>query len=301
MRNARMRIAAGEMGDEMQNGSGLSVEQMVAFMECAPANVFFKDVSCRYRAVSEACSLINGEEGCDIIGKTDFEVWQDKKIGRRYYEDDLRIIETGEASKWVDEFPGPDGTLYFEVSKKPAYLDGKLIGIVGIVTNITERERLQAELKRLTETDQLTGLYNRNYLEMKFRDTGLNDLFPISMVVLDCNRLKETNDTFGHKAGDELISRVAKVIKDTVPANATAARIGGDEFLVACSGMDEKDVQELMANLKAGFDEASDGALDLDVAMGCATARGGEESLLPAFKAADARMYENKHASRNVG
>ena len=156
----------------MQNGSGLSIEQMIAFMECAPANVFFKDTSCRYRAVSEVCSLISGEEGYEIIGKTDVEVWQDEEVGRRYYEDDLRIIATGEASKWVDEFAGPDGTLYFEISKKPAYLDGELIGVVGIVTDVTEQKRLQAELKRLTETDQLTGLYNRNYLEMRARSAN---------------------------------------------------------------------------------------------------------------------------------
>ena len=282
----------------MQNGSGLSIEQMVAFMECAPANVFFKDASCRYRAVSEVCALISGEGGCDIIGKNDMEVWQDEAVGRRYYEDDLRIIATGEASKWIDEFQGPDGALCFEISKKPAYLDGELIGVVGIVTDVTEQKRLQAELKRLTETDQLTGLYNRNYLEMRARSEDLSGLSPVSIVILDCNRLKETNDTLGHRAGDELIVRVAKVIKDAIPSNAVAARMGGDEFLVACGNMDERGVRELMARFEAGFEAASDELLDLDVAMGCATARGDKESLLAAFKEADAKMYANKRASR---
>ncbi len=282
----------------MQNGSGLSIEQMIAFMECAPANVFFKDTSCRYRAVSEVCSLISGEEGYEIIGKTDVEVWQDEEVGRRYYEDDLRIIATGEASKWVDEFQGPDGTLYFEISKKPAYLDGELIGVVGIVTDVTEQKRLQAELKRLTETDQLTGLYNRNYLEMRARSANLSKLFPVSLVILDCNRLKETNDTLGHNAEDELIARVAKVVKSVIPSNAVAARMGGDEFLVACGNMDEEDARELMAALEVEFREASDEVLKLDVAMGCATARDDKESLMAAFKEADAKMYANKRASR---
>ena len=285
-------------GNEMQNGSGLSIAQMVAFMECAPANVFFKDTSCRYRAVSEVCSLINGGAGCDIIGKTDMEVWRDKEVGARYYEDDLRIIATGEGSKWVDEFAGPNGSLYFEISKKPAYLDGELIGIVGIVTDITEQKRLEAELKRLTQTDQLTGLFNRNYLEMRVQNTSFNALLPMSIIVLDCNHLKETNDTLGHKAGDELIVRVAEVIKNVAPPDAVAARIGGDEFLVTCGNMDEQRVQKLMLELRVGFKQSSNEMFDLDVAMGCATAKTGKESFLSVFKEADARMYADKHASR---
>lgn len=284
----------------MKNGSGLSVEQMVAFMQCAPVNIFFKDTSCRYRAVTEACSLIDGKGECDIIGKTDVEVWQDKEVGRRYYEDDLHIIATGESSKWVDEFSGPNGTMFFEISKKPAYVDGELIGIVGIVSDITEQKRLEARLKNLTENDQLTGLYNRNFLESCARTIDSDELFPISMIILDCNRLKETNDSYGHRMGDELLCRVANAIRSVLPADAVAARMGGDEFLVACGNMDEGRAQKLMLDLKAAFQSASDEMLSVDVAMGCATALGGEDSLMPAFKAADAKMYADKQASRGA-
>ena len=50
--------------------------------------------------------------------------------------------------------------------------------------------------------------------------------------MLDRNRLKETNDTYGHRMGDELVRRVAGAIKSVLPAGAMAARMGGDEFLV---------------------------------------------------------------------
>lgn len=286
-------------GGDMQNGSGLSVDRMIAFIEHAPANIFFKDTSCRYRAVSKVCALINGKDDCYIIGKTDVEVWADKEVARRYYEDDLRIIATGESSEWIDEFPGQDGPLYLQVSKNPAYLDGELIGVVGIVTDVTEQMRLQAELKRLTETDQLTGLFNRNFLEMRAKDADLDELFPISMVVMDCNHLKETNDRYGHRAGDELIVRTAQVIKDALPSEAVAARLGGDEFIIVCRHMDEQGARELVHALKEGFEKASDGTINVEVAIGCATAEGGADSLLPTFRSADARMYEDKRASRS--
>ena len=278
----------------MNNGEGLSFEQIIAFVEHAPANIFFKDAFCRYRAVSETCALINGDETCNIIGKTDMDVWADKEVGRRYYEDDLRIVATGQSSKWVDEFPGPDGSLYFEISKRPAYLDGELIGIVGIVMNITEQKRLEAELERLTTTDGLTGLRNRNYLELAHKEPYPEESYPITLVLMDCNNLKKVNDSHGHEAGDELLVRVSGVIGATVPPKATAARLGGDEFLAACPHMDEDGAQQLMAELRAHFQESSDESYALDVAIGHAVVKDATQSCALAYREADQEMYEDK-------
>ena len=280
----------------MDNGAGLSIDQIVAFMEHAPANIFFKDTSCRYRMVSEACSLINDGD-CDIIGKTDAEVWADEALGRRYYEDDLCIIATGESSRWVDEFPGPEGTLYYEINKRPAYLDGELIGIVGIVTNVTDQKRAEAELERLMAIDQLTGLMSRNYLEVQARRGYSSESCPIALIVMDCNNLKRTNDEMGHEAGDELLVRVAAVIRQSAPHGAVAARLGGDEFLIASPRTDEAGAQRLMDGLREAFRRASDDACVLDVAMGHAIAD-DDASATEAFQAADAAMYADKRRSR---
>ena len=278
----------------MLNGEGFSFDQMVAFIENAPANIFFKDMSCRYRVVSEVCSLINGGRDSDIIGKTDVEIWADETVGRRYYEDDLRIIETGEGSEWIDEFPAPDGSLYFLIQKNPVYCDGKLMGIVGLVSDVTKQKRLELELERLSTTDQLTGLYNRNFLELKFEESYPQDRYPIGLIVLDCNNLKIINDVRGHKYGDLMLRRIAAEIKDAIPDDAVAARLGGDEFLIACLHTSEEEISGLAAKLKNRFELASDDEVSLDAAMGFAIAGDADAALHATFREADERMYADK-------
>lgn len=278
----------------MLNGEGFSFDQMVAFIESAPANIFFKDTSCRYRVVSEVCSLINGGRDNSIIGKTDVEIWADETVGRRYYEDDLRIIETGEGSEWIDEFPTPDGPLFFLIQKNPVYCDGKLMGIVGLVSDVTEQKRLERELKRLSITDQLTGLYNRNFLELEFEKPYPQDRYPIGLIVLDCNNLKTVNDVRGHKFGDLMLRRIAAEIQKVIPDDAIAARLGGDEFLIACPHTSEEDIADLTVNLKKRFELASDDVVSLDAAMGYSIANDVEASLSASLKEADSRMYADK-------
>ena len=200
----------GGEGRNVNNGEAFSHDELVLFLENAPANLFFKDTNCRYQLVSEVCQLINGGPDHCIIGKTDLEIWDDESVGRAYYEDDLRILETGEGSECVNEFPGPDGPLFFSIKKRPVHREGKLVGIVGIVTDITVQMRLSRELERQSITDQLTGLYNRNYLEINANVVHDEDDYPISLLMLDCNYLKQANDRLGHGAGDRLLKRVVQ-------------------------------------------------------------------------------------------
>ncbi len=282
----------------MRNGEGLSMEQVIAFIENAPANIFFKDTSCRYRAVSEACALINGKENFDIIGKTDVEIWADHEVGQRYYVDDLHILETGKPSKWIDDFSSPDKPFFIEISKKPAYLNNELIGVVGIVTDVTEQKQTELKLERLSTTDELTGLYNRNYLEQASSKKYSEEYYPIGIIIMDCNRLKETNDTLGHRAGDELLARIAKAIKQSIPSNALAARLGGDEFLVATTQRDEEGIQQVIDEIEQHFHDLSDETYILDVALGHSVATSPSESLHAAFRDADAKMYQDKKQAR---
>ena len=298
----RLGPSGGE-GQNVKNGEAFSHDDLVLFLENAPANLFFKDTNCRYQLVSEICQLINGGPDHSIIGKTDLEIWDDESVGRAYDEDDLRIIETDEGSECVNEFPGPDGPLFFSIKKRPVHRDDKLVGIVGIVTDITEQMRLARELERQSITDQLTGLYNRNYLEINANVVHDEDDYPISLLMLDCNYLKQTNDRLGHGAGDRLLKRVAQVIKDNTPSErAIAARLAGDEFCIACGRMDDQGIRELAKAVERGCAQASDDELTVSVSMGCATMLDASVDPDTMFRIADQAMYEAKkraHAERD--
>lgn len=112
------------------------------------------------------------------------------------------------------------------------------------VTNtVISKEDLQKYI------DPMTSLKNRNYLNLNIYKWDDNVIFPQSVVVLDINRLRETNDTFGREAGDELIKKVASVLINNQLENTDIIRSGGDEFLIYMIGYDEKSVTEYAKKL----------------------------------------------------
>lgn len=272
----------------------LDIQELLICMENAPANIFIKDTQCKYRFVTEICGMVNGEKNHSIIGKTDLEVMKDKILGRKYYEDDLEILASGKSSTLISEVDLGNGILYYEIKKNPVIHDGKIVGIIGIVEEITERIHLREKLQKLSFRDELTGLYNRNYMESRKHKYVRDDDYPASIIMADCNYLKEINDTRGHELGDLLLKRVSEVIRQTIPKNCVAMRVGGDEFLILCPRHSKEDAGNLMQKIRENFIDGSDDILKLDVALGSYTA---EDDTLPfqeVFHLADQAMYENK-------
>ncbi len=162
-----------------------NTQETLTGMEYAPGNIFFKDTECKYRFVSDLCCVLNGGEEHSVIGKTDLEIQVFPDLGRLYYEDDKKILATGENSEFISEFPFETGSLYYEIKKSPVIENEKIIGIVGVVTDITKLVQLEKELEELSFKDQLTGLYNRNYLESRKKKGFSDDLFPATVIMAE--------------------------------------------------------------------------------------------------------------------
>lgn len=282
----------------MYDGTVLNYDRVLAFMENAPANIFFKDTECKYRFVTEVCCVLNGGKEHSIIGKTDLEVQAFPDLGRQYYDDDKKILATGKGSEYISEFPLETGSLYYEIKKSPVFENAKIIGIVGVVTDITKLMRLEKELEELSIKDKLTGLYNRNYMETRSRNYVRADDFPTTLIMADCNYLKTVNDTLGHEYGDMLLQQVAKAIRETIPKECVPIRIGGDEFLILCPKFTTDMADELIARIKERFISRSNNLLTLDAAFGYHTFEDDSLTFDEALHLADRAMYENKRKSR---
>ena len=274
----------------------LDSEMMKRFMHSAPVNIFFKDTECKYRFTSEICNLVYAGENGSIVGKTDLEVQKFPEMGKMYYGDDKKILATGEDSQYINEFPMENGeSLYFEI-KKSAVRDenGNIIGIVGIVDNVTERVRLEKKVEELSIIDGLTGVYNRNYLKYRVEEKKKKMIFPFTVIMSDCNYLKKVNDQYGHEYGDILLKIVADTLKEEIPEDSPVIRMGGDEFMILGNGITEEKASELMANIRESLKRKSKKKNPLSLAMGSYTIQSKDFSFEEVCHEADLRMYADK-------
>ena len=213
-----------------------------------------------------------------------------------YYEDDKKILTTGEGSQYINEFPLEDGeSLYFEIKKNAVWDEnGNIIGIVGIVDNVTERVCLEKKVEALSIIDGLTGVYNRNYLKYRVEEKKKNLIFPFTVIMSDCNYLKEVNDQFGHEYGDILLKIVAGTLKEEMPEDSPVIRMGGDEFMILGNGIAEEKASELIANIRESLKRKSKEKIPLSLAMGSYTVQSKNFSFEEVCHEADLRMYADK-------
>lgn len=173
----------------------------------------------------------------------------------------------------------------------------------------TSQARAESErFREMSYRDPLTKLRNRRYVDEHLADlidSQLADGRALSMAFIDLDLFKQINDTCSHEAGDEVLRRVAAVLDGATrhAPGGFAARMGGEEFLVALPGHDRASAQDRLEELRlavAGIDwDGLTGGLPVTVSIGCATApHDGAERLL-LLGAADRRLYAAKDAGRN--
>jgi diguanylate cyclase (GGDEF)-like protein len=161
------------------------------------------------------------------------------------------------------------------------------------------RESMRAELERAevaARRDPLTALPNRLAWEEAFAAASPCADAPVSIVKLDCRGLKRINDTHGHRAGDDVLCRIAGILAASVRTSDVAARVGGDEFSILLCDADPDLAATIVDRIERALAGESwpDGPV-IGLAIGTATTH---DDLATADRQADARMLESKRASR---
>ena len=272
-----------------------SVEELLQFAykhNQIPEILFAKDTECRYVYTSEIESLIDGGEDNSIIGKTDMQIHQDPELGKKFYLDDKEIMRTGKMSHCYCEFNDNGKKVYREIAKNPVYSDGKLIGVCGVVSDVTELMNLKKKFESLTFFDTLTGVYNRNYF-LKYDFNKLSSL-PCSYIMCDCNDLKGVNDNFGHGAGDQYIKETANIMKNVLPNDGICVRWGGDEFLLIVENCDEEACKKLAEEIEEQQKIKKKEIPYMEIAIGYQVRRNLHREEDEIIQAADQNMYEDK-------
>ncbi len=151
------------------------------------------------------------------------------------------------------------------------------------------------DASRLARSDPLTGIGNRLvWQETIARTRSLAEAgSPVSVLLVDLNQLKETNDTYGHDAGDRLIQALARTLRSAVRESEEVARIGGDEFAVLLVGVDETGCEAIAARIRGKLAALAAGEVVGSASLGAASCPPCG-SLDEAVQLADERLYRTK-------
>ncbi len=178
-----------------------------------------------------------------------------------------------------------------------------------LMRRASELERLRAELEsrnadlaELATTDGLTGLRNRRYFLDKLEETRAGaDLLglPLTLVMIDVDRFKAYNDSFGHLAGDEALVAVARTLREGLRPDDFLARYGGEEFVAALPGVDSARGWELADRLRRSLVDRPWPLRQVTACFGVATRAPGSTTPAQLLAEADRALYVAKRRGGN--
>lgn len=171
-----------------------------------------------------------------------------------------------------------------------------------------ELEQSNRELKLLASVDPLTNLYNRRYFlktSEQISEIARREKTKISILMLDIDKFKVVNDTYGHKVGDEVILFVASVLKEMTRKSDIVCRFGGEEFLILFPQTDVKGAYTIAEKIRMHLEKSplkiEDGTLvNVTVSIGVTECYTQEDrSIEDVIHRADHLMYAAKESGRN--
>lgn len=294
----------------------INIEQMALILDALPDPVFILSRSGKYVAVLGGRDARYYHDGSGLVGLyiTDLIMpekanWFLEQIARALESKNILVVEYELSNKDVrgllDE--GPKEPIWFEgrIQALSFLVDNEEI-VLWVASNISERHSLEVRLRELSDTDQLTGLFNRRKMERdltQHHKSSARYSVPTSIFLFDLDNLKKINDTKGHHAGDEIIQAVASICRSALRTTDFACRLGGDEFVVALPNTTRDQAMQFAKRLHDRLREelsrfSADGTT-VTASIGVTTMIPQDRSYEDTLKRADLALYEAKSMGKD--
>jgi diguanylate cyclase len=241
-------------------------------------------------------------ESCHVLA----EAWRregDFAQALTYFErfHELREAHLGEASN------SRIAELRVSYELENARKDAEILRLrsLALERQVEESRIAHARLEARASLDALTGLYNRGHLPTLEAELAAANArgVPASLLVLDVDRFKQINDTYGHLAGDRVLIEIARTIRHNARTTDMPVRYGGDEFLVLLVGLDATGALSLAERLREAIDSVEvrheAAVLRATVSVGVAAVRDTVSSLSALIGCADHALYAAKNGGRD--
>lgn len=216
-----------------------------------------------------------------------------------------RRVLGGETLRYETSYGFGDERRDVEAILAPVHSDGRIIGLVGVNIDITERKQAEARIAHLANHDPLTGLPNRRMFHDRLGDalsrSGRNGEL-MALLLLDLDAFKGVNDTLGHDAGDAALCEVAARLRAGRRRHDMVARLGGDEFAVLLEGLRcRADAAAIATKIGAVLQRPcrhGEHEIHLNGSIGIAVYPGDAANAGDLLKHADIALYRAKIANR---
>lgn len=279
-----------------------------SIFENAIEGIFQTTPEGRYLAANPALARIYGYESPEALTAALQDIQHQLYVDPGRREEFMRLMQAeGKVAGFESRVFTRDGGMIWisENARAVRGADGAIRYFEGTVEDITERKTQERRIAHQATHDRLTGLPNRYLLQDRIEQAirqAARDKNLVGMLFIDLDRLKQVNDTLGHRAGDELIRLVAQRLRHCLRTGDTVARIGGDEFVLLLPGLLEV---ESMALAKRRVLEATSAPWQFDgreMPMSCSVG----DAIYPddgldadtLMRRADEAMYADKQTRR---
>lgn len=287
--------------------------------------IYFKDTQSRFIWNNRSHAAQFGvSDPRELAGKTDADYFP-KEFAARARREEMEIMDTRTPLvSNIEKLEKADGSIVWYSASKYPIIDNQdnVIGTWGISRNITalkiveeELSRTNEKLKRLSQVDDLTGLFNRRYFYEMIEKTASqydrrnnrkkddpDDTF--SLISLDIDFFKKINDDYGHNKGDDVLRLVAGILTSQCRKSDMVFRIGGDEFMMLLpdtplkgAKVQAERVRTALSGAPIVLDETGD-PVRLTASMGISCYKDCKD-VAELIHAADERLYTSKNLGRD--
>jgi diguanylate cyclase (GGDEF)-like protein/PAS domain S-box-containing protein len=283
-------------------------KQLFDILENVTAYIYMKDTRGRYLFANRRLCERFAAPTEEVVGYDDSKFY-DADTAANMRKDDLRVLQQGETLQVEETITNMlTGVMQvFMTVKIPLrHGDGSIYALCGISTDISERKDFENDIQHIAQHDALTHLPNRALFNDRLKQAiaaAHRNKGRIALMFIDLDKFKPVNDTYGHGVGDLLLKEVALRIQDCLRESDTAARIGGDEFVILLPAIETQQAagkvgEKILHVLNQPFALAGH-TLNISGSIGVAVypEHGKDEKLL--VKSADIAMYHAKKNGRN--
>lgn len=305
-----IRLAHKALADEKRSAEGVADELQIyanAFENSGEA-ILITDKHNRIINVNAAFTSQTGYSLDEVAGMNP-KVLSSGKTPDSTYKDLWNTLE--DKGFWQGELwdRRKGGQVYPKWSSISAIKDdcGNVLFYIASFSDISERKEAEARIEHLAHHDILTGLYNRFSMENRLEQaiaTSRRGNQKLAVLFIDLDRFKNINDSLGHHIGDQLLIAVAGSLKECVRESDIAARIGGDEFVIVLTGLNDSSqaafVAENMLQKITRPYEISGYELSTSPSIGISVYPNDGDTVDELLRTADVAMYHAKDHGRNT-